>query len=138
MLYRVVQSNCLHWSTLWGGECISFFLIYRLFVCAFLCPIGDWYFGYFCLCTVYPLVVGSHMVEHMVNKIWAHEDMLFHKGGVCDMHENSGISCSISYISYVGQCDLLNTCFGLPQAWYTPGAAFVGYNPWPPWNPFSL
>ena len=30
------------------------------------------------------------MVEHMVNKIRAHEDMLFHKGGVCDIYENSG------------------------------------------------
>ena len=38
-------------------------------------------------------VVGSHMLEHMVNKVWAHEDMLFHKGRVCDTHENSGISC---------------------------------------------
>ena len=117
MLYRVVQPICLHWSTLWEGECISF-LNYWLFVCACLCPIGEWNIGYFGLCTVYPLVVGSHMVGHMFNKIWVHEDMIFHKGGVCDTQENSGISCSISYISYIGQCELINTCFGLLQVWY--------------------
>ena len=76
-------------------------------------PIGDWYFGYFGLYTVYPHVVGSNMLEYMFNKIGVHEDMLFHKGGVCDTHENSGNSCSISFISYIGQCDLNNICFGL-------------------------
>ena len=120
VLYMVVQSNCLHWLTLWRGECTSFFLNYRLFVWACLCPIGDWYFG---LYTVYPLVVGSHRVRHMVNKLWAHEDMLFHKRGVCDTHENSGISCGISYMSYIGQCDLINTCFRLPWVWYTLGGS---------------
>ena len=68
---------------------------------------------------MYPLVVESHMVGHMVNKILVHEDMLFHKGGVCDTQENSRISCHISYMSYIGQCDLINTCFRLPQIWYT-------------------
>ena len=43
-------------------------------------PIGDWYFGYFGLYTVYPHVVGSNMLEYMFNKIGVHEDMLFHKG----------------------------------------------------------
>ena len=42
---------------------------------------------------------------------------------VCDTHENSGIWCSICYISYIGQCDLNNTCFGLLQVWYTPGGS---------------
>ena len=123
VLYRVVQSNCLHWLTLWGGEYTSSFLNYRLFVWACLHPIGDWYFGYFGLYTMYPLVVGSHMVGHMVNKIWVHEDMLFHKGVVCDTHENSEISCGISYMNYIGQCDLINTCFRLLQVWYTPGGS---------------
>ena len=33
---------------------------------------------------------------------------------ICDIHENSGISCSISYMCYVDLCDLINTCFRLP------------------------
>ena len=37
----------------------------------------------------------------------------------CDTHENSGISCSISYMSYLGQCDLINTCIGLLRVWHT-------------------
>ena len=35
----------------------------------------------------------------------------------CDTYENSGISCNISYI---GQCDHINTCFRLLWVWYTP------------------
>ena len=31
-----------------------------------------------------------------------------------------GISGISSNFSYLGQCDLINTCFGLPQVWYTP------------------
>ena len=44
---------------------------------------------------------------------------------LCDTHENSGISCSISYMSYIGQCDLYNTCFRLLQVWCTPGRQCV-------------
>ena len=44
----------------------------------------------------------------------AHEDMLFHKGRVCDTHEIQGISGISIDFSYIGQCDLINTCFGLP------------------------
>ena len=36
-------------------------------------PIGDWYFGYFGLYTVYPHVVGSNMLEYMFNKIGVHD-----------------------------------------------------------------
>ena len=43
----------------------------------------------------------------------------------CDTHENLGISCSISYMNYIGQCDLINTCFRLLQVWYTPGGQHV-------------
>ena len=43
-------------------------------------PIVDLYLGYFGLCIVYPLVVGSHMVGQIANKMCAHEDMPFHKG----------------------------------------------------------
>ena len=32
----------------------------------------------------------------------------------------SGISTDFSYI---GQCNLINTCFGLLQVWYTPGGS---------------
>ena len=32
----------------------------------------------------------------------------------------SGIS---TVFSYIGQCDLLNTCFGLLHVWYTPGGS---------------
>ena len=39
----------------------------------------------------------------------------------CDTHENLGISCSISYMCYIGQCDLNNTFFRLLQVWCTPG-----------------
>ena len=48
---------------------ILLFLNYRLFVCACLCTIGDWYFSYFGLYTVSPLVVVSNMSGHMFNKI---------------------------------------------------------------------
>ena len=40
-----------------------------------------------------------------------------------------GISGISTDFSYIGQCDLINTCFGLLQVWYTPGAACVGYVP---------
>ena len=29
-------------------------------------------------------------------------------------------------LSYIGQCDLHNTCFGLLQVWYTPGGSVCG------------
>ena len=45
--------------------------------------------------------------------------------GNCDTHENSGISCCISYMCYIAQCDLINTCFRLPQVWYIPGRQHV-------------
>ena len=32
-----------------------------------------------------------------------------------------GISRISIDFSYIGQCDLINTCFGLPHEWYTPG-----------------
>ena len=51
--------------------------------------------------------------------------MLSHMGAVCDTHENSGILCGISYMKDIGQCDLINTCFKLPQVWYTPGKQHV-------------
>ena len=44
---------------------------------------------------------------------------------LCDTHENSEISCSISYVNYIGQFDLNNICFGLPQVWYIPGGQRV-------------
>ena len=45
---------------------------------------------------------------------------------LCDTHKNSGISCSFSYINYIGQFDLNNNCCsGLPQVWYTPGGQHV-------------
>ena len=34
----------------------------------------------------------------------------------------SGIS---TVLSYIGQCDLNNNCFGLLQVWYTPGEQHV-------------
>ena len=40
-----------------------------------------------------------------------------------------GISGISSDFSYIGQCDLINTCFGLPHVLYTPGAVDVGYVP---------
>ena len=41
-----------------------------------------------------------------------------------------GISGIPSTFSYIGQCDLINTCFGLPQVRHTPGqTACVGYIP---------
>ena len=38
-----------------------------------------------------------------------------------------GISGIPSPFSYIGQCDLINTCFGLLQVWYTPGRQCVYY-----------
>ena len=102
-----------------------YILLFKLLVICMCLPVPYRWVEYwlFVLCSMYPLVVGSHMVGNMFNKIWVHEDMLFHKGGVCDTHENSGISCSISYIGYTGQCNLHNTCFGLLWVWYTPGGS---------------
>ena len=34
-----------------------------------------------------------------------------------------GISEILSDFSYIGQCDLINTCFGLLHVWYTPGGS---------------
>ena len=36
-----------------------------------------------------------------------------------------GISGISSKVSYIGQSDLINTCFRLPQALYTPGRQSV-------------
>ena len=36
------------------------------------------------------VVVGNHMVMHMYDKTWVHEDMLFYKRGVCDTYEIQG------------------------------------------------
>ena len=36
-----------------------------------------------------------------------------------------GISGISSDFSYICQCDLINTCFGLLHVWYTPGKQCV-------------
>ena len=36
-----------------------------------------------------------------------------------------GISGILSDFSYIGQCDLINTWFGLLHVWYTPGGQCV-------------
>ena len=43
---------------------------------------------------------------------------------VTDM-KNTGISCCIRFMCYIGQCDLINTCFRLPWVWHTPGRQCV-------------
>ena len=46
--------------------------------------------------------------------------MLFHKGEYVT-HMKFRVASGISTVlSYIGQCDLHNTCFGLTQVWYTP------------------
>ena len=40
-------------------------------------------------------------------------------------HEIQGISGISSDFSYIGQCDLINTCFGLLHVRYTPGGQHV-------------
>ena len=80
------------------------YILFTILVICTICmclpvPIGDWYFGYFGLC-MFPHVVESHMLEHIVNMVWAHEDMLPHKGGVCDTHEDfRDFHCFRSYRS---------------------------------------
>ena len=49
-----------------------------------------------------------------------------------------GISGISTDFSYIGQYDLLNTCFGLPQVWYTPGGSMCRICHLTPWIPFSL
>ena len=39
---------------------------------------------------------------------------------ICDTYEIQGSFRDFTVLSYIGQCDLHNTCFGLPQVWYTP------------------
>ena len=127
MLYRVVQSISLHWLTLCEGKCISFFLHYWLFVCTIVYVLlvpNSWLvilvnFGYiYC--------VSSWGFETTWWDTWlivkAHEDMLSHKGGVCDTHENTGISCCIRYMCYIVQCD---HGYGIPL-----GSVCVGYATW--------
>ena len=54
-----------------------------------------------------PLVVGSHMVGHMCDQTWVHDDMLFHKGEVCDTYEIQGRISGISgSYTKLGQPDL--------------------------------
>ena len=35
------------------------------------------------------------------------------------------VSGIFTVLSYIGQCDLHNTCFGLPRVWYIPGRQHV-------------
>ena len=74
--------------------------------------------NFFILKFLTTLTIILYIVKHHCNygEDWAIRNK-------CDTHENSGISCSISYISYIGQCDLINTCFGLLQVWYTLGGS---------------
>ena len=46
------------------------------------------------------------------------------RGGMWHM-KFRGISRISSKFSYLGQCDLINIYFGLPQVWYTPGGQHV-------------
>ena len=79
--------------------------------------------GIYCMCHV---VVVNHIVRRCrYNETCKHEDMLFHKGKYVTpmkFRVNSGIS---TVFSYIGQSNLLNTCFGLPCVWYTPGEQCV-------------
>ena len=60
------------------------------------------------------LEMAGHLVVTLVERLYRAAVDSYHGLNMCDTHENSGISCSISCISYVGQCDLINTCFELP------------------------
>ena len=65
---------------------------------------------------------NEHHIK-LMDSLQKHTHSEYYCKNKCDTHENSGISCSITYMCYIGQCDLINTCFGLLQVWYSPGGS---------------
>ena len=138
MLYRVVQPICLHWSTLWEGECISFFLNYWLFVCACLCPIGEWNIGYlsYVVCTL--LWWGATWWGTCLTRSECMRTCFFIRGEYVTHMKIQGfhvvlailaIQIIVTYIILV----LVYCEYGIPQE-----AACIGYLTWSSRNQFSL
>ena len=77
-------------------------------------------FEIYCMCHV---VVVNHIVGHMLDMMrLVHMRTCFSIRGEYVTHmEFRGISGISSDFSYIGQCDLINTCFELLHTWYTPG-----------------
>ena len=69
-------------------------------------------FDIFCMCHV---VVVNHMIRHMFDmiRLASMRTCFSIRWGVCDMKFRV-ISGIFTVLSYIGQCDLHNTCFGLP------------------------
>ena len=79
-------------------------------------------FDIFCMCHV---VVVNHMVRHMFDMMrLVSMRTCFSIRGEYVTHMKFRVVLGISTVSsYIGQCDLNNICFGLPQVWYTPGGS---------------
>ena len=76
---------------------------------------------------MYHVVVVNHMVRHMLDimRLVSMRTCFSIRGEYVTHMKFRGISGISIDFSYIGQHDLINTCFGLPCVWYTPGAACV-------------
>ena len=73
---------------------------------------------------MYHFVEGNHMVGHMYDETWAHEDMLFHKGGVCDTWNSREFQGFQVVLVVRSIWPNLNN-FDITQAGYIPGGQHV-------------
>ena len=73
------------------------------------------------------VVVVNHMVRHVYDmmRLELMRTCFSIRGEYVAHMKFRGISGIPSPFSYIGQCDLINTCFGLPQVWYTPEGQHV-------------
>ena len=78
------------------------------------------FFLIYCMCHV---VVVNHMVRHMLDMMrLVHMRTCFSIRGQYVTHMKFGGISGISIdFSYIGQYDLINTCFGILQVWYSSG-----------------
>ena len=101
----------------------------RFFRCACLCPIGDWNFGIliFWLILVYILCTllwrGATWWGTCLIKFKCMRTCFPIRGEYVTHMKIQGFHVVLAILCYIGQCDLINTCFRLPQVWYTPGGS---------------
>ena len=87
-------------------------------MCAFIWE--EYFFENYCMCHV---VVDNHMVRHMLDmmRLVSMRTCFSIRGEYVTHMKLRGISGITTDFSYIGQCDLINTCVGLLQVCYILG-----------------
>ena len=76
-------------------------------------------FNIFCMCHVWWLTTLRHMFDMM--RLVSMRTCFSIRGKYVTHMKFRVVSGNCTGLSYIGQCDLHNTCFGLLQVWYIPG-----------------